>query len=70
MPPAVTIHAYDPQDRHVFQQDAAGRWIEYEYDAAGRLVAERSPDLELEYRYDAVGNRTVVIDARGETVYA
>jgi RHS repeat-associated protein len=51
---------HDARDRIVRKTDAAGRTIEYSYDAAGNLVSRVTANQSLVYTYDALNRMTSV----------
>lgn len=79
-PPATVEYIYDAAGNKILDRDGNGRWTRFGYDNLNRLVqvwdalnvdqVTRQPKTDAkstQYRYDAAGNRTAVIDARGKT---
>ncbi len=72
----VTRYGYDSLGRRAVMTDANGVATKYEYDLLGRLTAvvenykpgqpsDSQTNVRTEYAYNALGNRTVITDARG-----
>jgi YD repeat-containing protein len=67
----VTTYRYDANNRLVEIREAVGTPLErsygFQYDAVGNLIRTIDPNgAETDYRYDSFGNRTLVIQARGD----
>lgn len=72
----ITRYGYDSLGRRAVVTDANGVTTRYEYDLLGRLTAvvenyragqpsDSQTNVRAEYAHDALGNRTVITDARG-----
>ncbi|HEY2411363.1 MAG TPA: FG-GAP-like repeat-containing protein [Pirellulaceae bacterium] len=62
-------YTLDAADR-VIATDGGGEHVDYIYDAANRLTREHSLGArDINYTYDAAGNRLTRIDASGTTTY-
>ncbi len=63
------IYTFDKRARCTSMTTLEGLWS-YEYDDLGQLTAWTAPDgQQVEYQYDALGNRLLVIDNGVETKY-
>jgi RHS repeat-associated protein len=52
-----TTYSYDPMGRPTRMATSDGQWAEFEYDAAGQLVAGRNRLSIVSFQYDAAGRR-------------
>ena len=66
---SVTRSEYNVAGQRVAAIDPLGRRVEFEFDAAGRMIKRRrfldGRPLETVYEFDEAGNRTAVIDEAG-----
>jgi len=67
-----TVYSYDPVGNRVSLTDAMGFETSYAYDALNRLIAidYADPDADVRFTYNAVGNRTQMVDGVGTTRWA
>jgi RHS repeat-associated protein len=52
-----TTYGYDPVGRPTRVATSDGQWAEFEYDAAGQLIAGRNRLSMVSFKYDAAGRR-------------
>lgn len=65
-----TSYTYDALGRLTAFTNANGQMVNNTYDAMNRLLTTSGPGVNVQFTYDAVGNRTQTIDASGTTNYS
>ncbi|HET7792710.1 MAG TPA: PKD domain-containing protein [Rhizobacter sp.] len=66
---SATTYGYDETGAKTLQRDAAGRQVQWRFDAAGRIVSRSLPDGSVEtFAYDAQGQLTGYTNFGGVTV--
>ncbi len=63
-------YVYDTAGKLISWTNRRGDTIELDFDSAGRVIRKRNPDgSQTTYAYNAVGNLTQIVDARGVTQF-
>ncbi|AZK44942.1 RHS repeat-associated core domain-containing protein [Paenibacillus lentus] len=60
---------YDSRGNLIRSLDHASQFTEYEYNSDNLLTLIKAPGLQIKYSYDAMGRRTGMTDATGNTTY-